>query len=118
MDLAEKGRTSERWHKGMQARELAVCFGLAEAERIVQQRYPDHIVSVVDTSTVLRAGWARAARNARRAHDPALTTSSRHGNPASRRLTAGMQNGPWNTTPCLMLSTELMGQGGVVVNAL
>ncbi len=33
-------------------------------------------------------------------------------------LTEGMQIGPWNTTPCLMLSTELMGQGGVVVNAL
>jgi hypothetical protein len=33
-------------------------------------------------------------------------------------LTEGMQIGPWNTTPCLTLSTELMGQGGVVVNVL
>ncbi|MFF2410784.1 hypothetical protein [Streptomyces sp. NPDC058092] len=29
-----------------------------------------------------------------------------------------MHIGPWNTTPCLILSTELMGQGGIVVNAL
>jgi hypothetical protein len=33
-------------------------------------------------------------------------------------LTEGMQIGPWNGSPCLMLSTELMGRGGVVVNAL
>lgn len=58
MDLTEKGRSSERWYKPMQAREPAVGFGLAAAEHIVQQRYPDHIVSVVDTSTVLRGGWA------------------------------------------------------------
>ena len=61
MDLTEKGRSSERWYKSMQARELAVGFGLAAAEHIVQQRYPDHIVSVVDTSTVLRACWALRA---------------------------------------------------------
>jgi hypothetical protein len=35
MDLTVKGRTSERWYKGMQARELAVGFGLAAAEHIV-----------------------------------------------------------------------------------
>ncbi|MGW3411388.1 hypothetical protein [Streptomyces sp. NPDC000888] len=29
-----------------------------------------------------------------------------------------MQIGPWNTAQSLLLSTELMGQGGVVVNAL
>ncbi|WP_326739828.1 hypothetical protein [Streptomyces sp. NBC_01022] len=57
MDLTDKGRTPERWYKAMQARELAVGFGLAVAEHIVQQRYPDHVTSVVDTSTVLRAGW-------------------------------------------------------------
>jgi hypothetical protein len=51
MDLTDKGRTPERWYKGMQARELAVGFGLAAAEHFVQQRYPDHIVSVVDTNT-------------------------------------------------------------------
>jgi hypothetical protein len=33
-------------------------------------------------------------------------------------LAEGMQIGDWNTTPCLLLSTELMGQGGIVVNTL
>lgn len=33
-------------------------------------------------------------------------------------LTEGMQIGDWNTTASLMLSTELMGQGGIVVNVI
>ncbi|MFE3902000.1 hypothetical protein ACFXPY_17110 [Streptomyces sp. NPDC059153] len=45
MDLTDKGRTPERWYKAMQARELAVGFGLAVAEHLVQQRYPDHVTS-------------------------------------------------------------------------
>ncbi|MBT2396450.1 hypothetical protein [Streptomyces sp. ISL-100] len=152
MDLTEKGRSSERWYKAMQARELAVGFGLASAEHIVQQRYPDHIVSVVDASTVLRAGWAlggsqrgKGARprpdylvEAWKPGEPSKVTfvvcRGNHQKPNKRtgrtrsttlqqlvkgsELTEGIQIGPWNTTPCLMLSTELMGQGGVVVNAL
>lgn len=152
MDLTEKGRSSERWYKAMQARELAVGFGLAAAEHIVQQRYPDHIVSVVDTSTVLRAGWAlggfqrdKGSRprpdyliEAWKPGEPSKVTFAvcrgNHQKPSKRtsrtrsttiqqlvkgsELTEGMQIGPWNTTPCLMLSTELMGQGGVVVNVL
>ncbi|MFF6976281.1 hypothetical protein ACFZAV_00765 [Streptomyces sp. NPDC008343] len=152
MDLTEKGRGSERWYKAMQARELAVGFGLAAAEHIVQQRYPDHIVSVVDTSTVLRAGWALGGSQrdkgsrprpdylieawkpgepskvtfvaCRGNHQKPSKRTSRTGSTTIRQLvkgselTEGMQIGPWNTVPCLMLSTELMGQGGVVVNAL
>ncbi|MGW0332580.1 hypothetical protein ACWD0J_12030 [Streptomyces sp. NPDC003011] len=152
MDLTEKGRSSERWYKSMQARELAVGFGLAAAEHIVQQHYPDHIVSVVDTSTVLRAGWALGGSQrgkgsrprpdylieAWKPGEPSKVTfvvcRGNHQKPSKRtgrtrsttlqqlvkgsELTEGMQIGPWNTTPCLMLSTELMGQGGVVVNAL
>ncbi|MFE7396558.1 hypothetical protein [Streptomyces sp. NPDC057557] len=45
MDLTDKGRTPERRYKAMQARELAVGFGLAVAEHLVQQRYPDHVTS-------------------------------------------------------------------------
>lgn len=152
MDLTEKGRSSERWYKAMQARELAVGFGLAAAEHIVQQRYPDHIVSVVDTSTVLRAGWALGGSERSKGSRPRpdylieawkpgepskvtfVACRGNHQKPSKRtgrtrsttiqqlvkgsELTEGMQIGPWNTTPCLMLSTELMGQGGVVVNAL
>ncbi|MFF3911694.1 hypothetical protein ACFYZJ_38520 [Streptomyces sp. NPDC001848] len=152
MDLTDKGRTSESWYKGMQARELAVGFGLAVAEHIVQQRYPDHIVSVVDTSTVLRAGWPlsvsqrnKTARprpdyliEAWKPGEPSKVTfvacRGNHQKPSKRtgrtrsttiqqlvkgaERTEGMQIGVWNTTPCLLLSTELMGQGGIVVNAL
>lgn len=152
MDLTDKGRTPERWYKAMQARELAVGFGLAAAEHIVQQRYPDHIVSVVDTSTVLRAGWPLSVSQRNKASRPRpdylieawkpgepskvtlVACRGNHQKPSKRssrtrsttiqqlvkgaELTEGMQIGQWNTTPCLTLSTELMGQGGIVVNAL
>ncbi|MEU6754909.1 hypothetical protein [Streptomyces sp. NPDC046685] len=152
MDLTDKGRTPERWYKAMQARELAVGFGLAAAEHIVRQRYPDHIVSVVDTSTILRAGWALGGAQrdkgsrprpdylieAWKPGEPSKVTfvvcRGNHQKPTKRsgrtrsstvqqlvkgtELAEGMQIGPWNTTPCLLLSTELMGQGGIVVNAL
>ncbi|MCS0634264.1 hypothetical protein NX801_00995 [Streptomyces sp. LP05-1] len=143
MDLTEKGSSSERWYKGMQARELAVGFGLAVAEHIVQQRYPDHIVSVVDTSTVLRAGWPESVSQRNKGSRPRpdhlvevtfVACRGNHQKPSKRtsrtgsttiqqlvkgsELTEGMQIGPWNTTPCLMLSTELIGQGKVVVNIL
>ncbi|WP_043486775.1 MULTISPECIES: hypothetical protein [Streptomyces] len=152
MDLTDKGRTPERWYKGMQARELAVGFGLAVAEHIVQQRYPDHLVSVVDTSTVLRAGWPLSVSQRNKGSRPRpdylieawkpgepskvtfVACKGNHQKPSKRtgqtrsttvrqlvkgaELTEGMQIGQWNTTPCLMLSTELMGQGGVVVNVL
>lgn len=152
IDLTEKGSSSERWYKGMQARELAVGFGLAVAEHIVQQRYPDHIVSVVDTSTVLRAGWPLSVSQRNKGSRPRpdylieawkpgepskvtfVACRGNHQKPSKRssrtgsttiqqlvkgsELTEGMQIGLWNTTPCLMLSTELTGQGGVVVNIL
>ncbi|WP_232544331.1 hypothetical protein [Streptomyces buecherae] len=152
MVLTERGKTPESWYKGMQARELAVGFGLAAAEHIVQQRYPDHIISVVDTGIVLRAGWApsvsRRSKSARPRPDyileawkpgePSKITfvacRGNHQRPTRRsgktrhttvqqlvkgaELTEGMQIGDWNTTPSLMISTELIGQGGIVVNVL
>ncbi len=152
MDLTDKGRTPDTWYKGMQARELAVGFGLAAAEHIVQQRYPDHIISVVDTGTVLRAGWPLSVSQRNKTSRPRpdflieawkpgepskitlVACRGNHQKPGKRggrtrsttiqqlvkgaELTEGMQIGPWNTTPCLMLSTELMGQGGIVVNVL
>ncbi|MER5439025.1 hypothetical protein [Streptomyces sp. NPDC002790] len=152
MELTESGKTPESWYKGMQARELAVGFGLAAAEHIVQQRYPDHIISVVDTGIVLRAGWApsvsQRSKSARPRPDyileawkpgePSKITfvacRGNHQRPTKRsgrtrsttiqqlikgaELTEGMQVGDWNSTACLMISTELMGQGGIVVNVI
>ncbi|MFF3609995.1 hypothetical protein [Streptomyces sp. NPDC002463] len=152
MDLIDKGRTAERWYKSMQARELAVGFGLAAAEHIVRERYPDHIVSAVDTSTILRAGWALGGAQrdkgsrprpdflieAWKPGEPSKVTfvvcRGNHQKPSKRsgrtrsttiqqlvkgsELAEGMQIGEWNSAPCLMLSTELMGQGGIVINTL
>ncbi|SEF90966.1 hypothetical protein SAMN05216223_102445 [Actinacidiphila yanglinensis] len=152
MDLTDKGRTPERWYKSMQARELAVGFGLAAAEQLVQERYPDHSVSVVEASTVLRAGWPLAVSQRNKTGRPRpdyLIEAWKPGEPskitfvacrgnhqkAGKRsgrtrsttiqqlikgseLTEGMQIGPWNSVPCLVLSTEILGQGGVVVNVL
>ena len=152
MELTDKGRTPERRYKAMQSQELGVGFGLAVAEHIVKRQYPDHVMSVVDTSTVLRAGWALggAARStgsrprpdylieAWKPGEPSIVTfvvcKGNHQKPSRRtsrsrsttarqlargsELVEGMQIGPWNTAQCLLLSTELMGQGGVVVNAL
>jgi hypothetical protein len=152
MDLTDKGRTPERWYKAMQARELAVGFGLAAAEQIVQHRYPDHIISVMDTSTVLRAGWPLSVSHRNKASRPRpdylieawkpgepskvtlVACRGNHQQPGRRsgrtrsttiqqlakgaELTEGMHVGPWNTTPSLMLSTELVSQGGIVVNVL
>jgi hypothetical protein len=148
MDLTDKGRTAESWYKSMQARELAVGFGLTVAEHIVQQRYPDHIISAVDTNTVLRAGWQNVRNKTSRPRPDYLIEAwkpgeqskvtlvacrANHQKPSKRvgrtrtsiqqlvkaaELTEGMQIGPWNTVPCLMLSTDLMGQGGIVVNVV
>ncbi|MFJ6011959.1 hypothetical protein [Streptomyces sp. NPDC092952] len=43
----------------MQARELGRAFGLAVAERALRERYPDHLISIVDVETVLLPGFAR-----------------------------------------------------------
>ncbi|MEU4209171.1 hypothetical protein AB0F13_04035 [Streptomyces sp. NPDC026206] len=152
MELTDKGRTAERRYKAMQSQELGVGFGLAAAEHIMKRQYPDHVVSVVDTSTVLRAGWALGGSErskgsrprpdylieAWKPGEPSIVTfvvcRGNHQKPSKRtrrsrsttvrqlargsELAEGMQIGPWNTAQCLLLSTELMGQGGVVVNVL
>ncbi|WP_371551287.1 hypothetical protein OG266_38060 [Streptomyces sp. NBC_00554] len=152
VELTVKGRTPERRYKAMQSQELGVGFGLAVAEHIVKRQYPDRVVSVVDTSTVLRAGWALGGSErskgsrprpdylieAWKPGEPSIVTfvvcKGNHQKPSKRtsrsrsttarqlargsELAEGMQIGPWNTVQCLLLSTELMGQGGVVVNAL
>ncbi|MFF3174345.1 hypothetical protein ACFVQ0_17145 [Streptomyces sp. NPDC057900] len=57
--LTEEGTAPELSYRGMQARELGRAFGLAVAERTVRERYPDHLISIIDTDTVLLPGFAR-----------------------------------------------------------
>ncbi|MER5747064.1 hypothetical protein ABT097_27815 [Streptomyces sp. NPDC002225] len=57
--LTEEGKAPELSYRGMQARELGRAFGLAAAERALRERYPDHLISIVDADTVLLPGFAR-----------------------------------------------------------
>ena len=58
--LSEEGQSPELSYRAMQARELGRAFGLAVAERTVRNRFPDHMVSVLDAEAVLLAGFARS----------------------------------------------------------
>ena len=57
--LTDEGKAPESSYRGMQARELGRAFGLAVAERALRERYPDHLISIVDAETVLLPGFAR-----------------------------------------------------------
>ncbi len=57
--LTDEGKAPELSYRAMQARELGRAFGLAVAERVIRERYPDHLISIVDAETVLLPGFAR-----------------------------------------------------------
>ncbi|WP_130800127.1 hypothetical protein [Streptomyces otsuchiensis] len=57
--LTDEGKAPELSYRAMQARELGRAFGLAVAERALRERYPDHLISIVDAETVLLPGFAR-----------------------------------------------------------
>lgn len=58
--LSEEGQSPELSYRAMQARELGRAFGLAVTERTVRNRFPDHMVSILDAEAVLLAGFARS----------------------------------------------------------
>ncbi|MFD8299478.1 hypothetical protein ACWEVM_05315 [Streptomyces bauhiniae] len=60
LSLTEDGQSPELSYRAMQARELGRAFGLAVAERTVRNRFPDHMISTLDTEAVLLAGFARS----------------------------------------------------------
>lgn len=51
--LTDEGKAPELSYRAMQARELGRAFGLAVAEWALRERYPDHLISIVDAETVL-----------------------------------------------------------------
>ncbi|MDQ8707116.1 hypothetical protein RCO28_32275 [Streptomyces sp. LHD-70] len=57
--LTDEGKAPELSYRAMQARELGRAFGLAVAERALRERYPDHLISLVDAETALLPGFAR-----------------------------------------------------------
>jgi hypothetical protein len=146
MALSEEGLNPARHYKTVQSGELGVGFALAVAERVVRKRYPDHSVSFIDAGIALQAGWALVGKGVRRRdwvrlRPDFLLEAWKPGEPskvfpvacrgshsktsyaytqlagASAQVEA-VHVGPWYETPCLVTSTELLGQGGIVVHLL
>ncbi|WP_329565533.1 hypothetical protein [Kitasatospora sp. NBC_01266] len=57
--LTNEGKAPELSYRAMQARELGRAFGLAVAERVIRERFPDHLVSIIDAEIALLPGFAR-----------------------------------------------------------
>lgn len=146
MMLSEEGLNPTRHYKTVQSGELGFGFALAVAERVVKKRYPDHSVSVVDADITLQAGWALVGKDVKRRDwirlrpdffleawkpgEPSkvipVACKGTHGKTpyaytqlasASAQVEA-VHVGPWNETPVLITSTELLGQGGIIIHLL
>ncbi|WP_349458080.1 hypothetical protein [Nonomuraea sp. B19D2] len=146
MALSREGLNPRRHYKTVQSGELGIGFALALAEHIIRERYPDHTVSLIDADIALQAGWALTGKDVKRRDwirlrpdyllevwkpgEPSkvipLACRGTHGKTqyvhtqlasASAQVEA-VHVGPWNTTPSLVMSTELLGQGGIIVHAL
>ncbi|MFI7007543.1 hypothetical protein [Streptomyces sp. NPDC050145] len=150
--LTEEGQSPELSYRAMQARELGRAFGLAAAERTVQNRFPEHVVSTLDAEAVLLAAFARSGPRpslgarprpdffieawhpGEPSHVFAVTVNGNHqvatkrtgkaDRSAFQQLARGSERAEqfhlaeWNTTPCLLMSTELVASEGIAVNAL
>ncbi|MEY9834894.1 hypothetical protein [Streptacidiphilus sp. EB103A] len=55
--LSGEGRNPERYYKATQSSEIGIGFALVVAEQLLKKRYPDHVVSVIDSDIALQAGW-------------------------------------------------------------
>ncbi|MFK0159908.1 hypothetical protein ACIQVK_48570 [Streptomyces sp. NPDC090493] len=146
MALSEEGLNPRRHYKTVQSGELGIGFALAVAERALKKRYPDHLISVVDADIALQAGWALVGKDVKRRDwvklrpdflleawkpgEPSkvvpLACKGTHakGSYAHTQLAAASAQveavhvGPWDQTPTLVTSTELLGQGGIIVHVL
>ncbi|WP_433471441.1 hypothetical protein [Saccharomonospora azurea] len=138
MELSAEGKeTAKEHYKAIQSRELGTGFALVSARRILEQRYPDRIVSIVPADTALFAGWKKLGRYkpqyfaevwkprerslvipiACKGHHSNASTSHSQLASASAHVEQ-VHIGPWNETPVLIFSTELPPDGPVTVNTL
>ncbi|MEV4644910.1 hypothetical protein [Saccharopolyspora sp. NPDC049357] len=146
MKLSAEGKVTADYYKANQSSELGVGFALALAQRVLAQRHPDRVVSIVPADTTLRAGWALTSREKGRRNSyryrpqffaelwkpgaPSLAfpiackgnhsnAAYSHGQLASASAhVEAVHIGPWNETPALIFSTELPLDGHVTVHAL
>jgi hypothetical protein len=146
MSLSPEGLNPRRHYKTVQSSELGKGFALVLAERLIRQQYPGHAVSVIDADIALQAGWALVGKDVQdrdgvRLRPDFLLEAWKPGEPskivpmacrgthgkspyvhtqlagASAQVEA-FHVGPWDKTPSLIISSELLGQGGVIINAL
>ncbi|MDT3399609.1 hypothetical protein RKE29_23695 [Streptomyces sp. B1866] len=146
MALSPEGLNPRRHYKTVQSSELGIGFAVALAERMLRKRYPQHSVSVIDADIALQAGWALVGKDVKRRdwirlRPDFLLEAWKPGEPskiipvacrgthaktsyvytqlagASAQVEA-FHVGPWNQTPSLVVSTELLGQGGITMHAL
>ncbi|OXM50413.1 hypothetical protein [Amycolatopsis alba] len=146
LKLSAEGKETADYYKAVQSSELGVGFALVLARRILTQRYPDRVISIVPADTALRAGWALTSRDKGQRQNyryrpqffaelwkpeaPSLVLpiacKGNHSNAAHSHVQLASASahveavhvGPWNETPCLIFSTELPLDGHVTVHAL
>ncbi|MEV0090078.1 hypothetical protein [Streptomyces sp. NPDC050738] len=58
LELSSEGRNPERYYKANQSSEIGIGFAVLVAEQFLKDRYPDHMVSLIDSDIALQAGWA------------------------------------------------------------
>lgn len=137
MTLSAEGKETAKHYKTLQSGELGIGFALAAAQRILAQRHPDRMVSIVPADTTLLAGWSsRGTYHPQffaelwKPGKPSLAlpivckgnhsnAAHSHGQLASASAhVEAVHIGPWNETPALIFSTQLPPDGHVTVHAL
>ncbi|WP_245616832.1 hypothetical protein [Amycolatopsis taiwanensis] len=137
MKLSAEGKVTADHYKALQSSELGIGFGLVAAQRVLAQRYPDRVVSIVPGDTTLRAGWSPRGiyrpqffAELWKPGEPSLAlpiackgnhSNATHSYGQLASASAHVETvhiGPWNETPALIFSTELPPDGHVIVYAL
>ncbi|WP_037294622.1 hypothetical protein [Saccharomonospora azurea] len=62
MRLSAEGKRTAQRYKAIQSEELGTGFALVAARRILEQHYPERVVSIVPADTALYAGWRQLGR--------------------------------------------------------
>lgn len=148
LKLSAEGKETAGYYKASQSNELGVGFALALAQRVLAQRHPDRVVSIVPVDTALRAGWAltNGEKGPRRQRSytyrpqffaelwkpdvPSLVLpiacKGNHSNAKRSHVQLASASahaesvhiGVWNETPAMVFSTEFPLDGRVTVHAL
>ena len=148
LKLSAEGKEPGHYYKANQSSELGLGFALAVAQRILAQRHPDRVVSIVPADTALRAGWALSSKEKGRRRQKSspyrpqffaelwkpdapslvlpIACKGNHSNAKRSHIQLASASahaeavhiGAWNETPAMVFSTTLSQDGPVTVHAL